>query len=160
MAYPIYQAKYYDHPEIAVALGELIGQEMMDVGFLDGVEVIVPVAISKQRKAQRGYNQSERIAQGIANVTGLSVVSDVLERKSFKMSQTKLSTLERMQNVKGAFSVVKGERLKGKRLLLVDDVITTGATLCEAAMTLGQIEGVKITVATVSIAERIAVALI
>ncbi len=79
-AYPIYKIKYYDHPEVGVDLGELIGKEMLCAGFLEGVEAIVPIPLDKRRMAERGHNQSACIAKGMAYATGLKIVDDLLVR--------------------------------------------------------------------------------
>ena len=88
------------------------------------------------------------IAQGIEDKTNIPVMKDALRRKTFTSTQTKKSREERWENVKDIFEIVDAERLKGKHLLIVDDVLTTGSTIMAAGMTLSIIEDIKISVAT------------
>lgn len=125
--------KYADHPETAVFFGRMMAREFGESGFFDDVDVIVPVPLDKTRQRQRGYNQSEMLARGIAEVSGVAVAARAVRRKEFRGSQTRLDRWQRGENVKDVFAVVRPEQLKGKHVLLVDDVITTGATTVSLA---------------------------
>ena len=96
----------------------------------------------------RGYNQSYVIAQGIEEKTKIPIARDCLVRKVFTSTQTKKSREERWDNVKDIFEIRNGEKYMGKHLLLIDDVLTTGATLLAAGRTLSQIPDLKISAAT------------
>ena len=99
---------------------------------LRDMEGIVPVPISRKRREERGYNQSELIAKTLGDFYGLPVVSGLVKHKHTE-AQSSLSREERIRSVQGAFSVKDSSAVKGKRLLLTDDIVTTGATLCACA---------------------------
>ncbi len=131
----IHALKYYDRPRIGVQLGRMLGKKLIDTPLLEEADGFVPVPIHKKRLRQRGYNQAEMIADGLAEVTKLPVFSGALHRRDFKQSQTKLGGLARLRNVQDTF--VAGKVNPGHRyLILVDDVVTTGATLdfCAGAL--------------------------
>lgn len=137
-SHPLYQLKYFRRPELGVALGRLMGQAMVKSGFTDGVDLIVPVPLAWQREEERGYNQSLMLAQGLSEATGIPVDNHVLVRTSFAGSQTRRTRWDRSENVKNAFVLRDGDSLANKHILLVDDVVTTGATSCACAHVLEQ----------------------
>ena len=102
--------------------------------------------ITWRRKWKRGYNQSYEIALGISEVTRLPVFKDVVKRIRFKQSQTRQRAWERRLNVDDAFRLVRPEKISGLHLLLVDDVVTTGATVIACARELAKAPGVRISV--------------
>ena len=130
---PVLRIKYLDHPDTAVFFGKMMANEFAEEGFFDGVDAIVPVPLAKARQRQRGYNQSEMLARGMAEATGLPVETGVALRSAFKASQTRLSRMERFDNVAGLFGIRHPERIEGRHLLIVDDVIKTGATTATLA---------------------------
>jgi len=101
-----------------------------------GADVIVPVPLHVRRLKQRGFNQAGLIAKKLARRTGLPVSFDALVRKSWTDPQTRLNRQERLVNVKGAFEVARPEEVRDRRIVLVDDVFTTGTTLSECSRTL------------------------
>ncbi len=125
----IYDIKYRRHPDYAVTVGELMAAELLPTGFFSDIDVLVPVPLSHRRLRQRGYNQSERLAYGIARVTSLPVVDTVLQRRHFVKSQTTLCRFDRHKNVENMFELTDVSALSGRHILLIDDVCTTGATL-------------------------------
>ena len=142
----IYQLKYKDHPEIGPLMGRMVATELKRDGFFDGIDVIVPVPLTKERLHQRGYNQSEEIAKGVSEITGLPINKDVVKRTVFKGSQTRRSRWDRQENVEYAFKLIHAEPIAGKHLLVVDDVVTTGATIIACAKELVKAGNVKISV--------------
>ena len=132
----IHKLKYFDHPEVGVEMGRLAATEFMQNNFFDGIDCIVPVPLTKSRTRERGYNQSEMIARGVSRITGLPVVTDAVKRTAFKESQTKKHRWERMDNVGNVFECKSPEHVKGLHVLVIDDVITTGATIvgCSTAL--------------------------
>ena len=129
----IYNLKYNDSPHIAQALGAMMAEEYMGGAFFDGIDLIVPVPLSRDRIRERGYNQSVEIARGISHITGIPVSSSAVERTQFEQSQTHKQRWDRNDNVAHVFHIVHPERLNASHILLVDDVATTGATLCACA---------------------------
>lgn len=121
--------KYYRRPDVAVTFGEMMAHDLADTGFFDGVGCIVPVPLSARRLRKRGYNQSEQLALGVQRVTGIPVDAEAVARVVDNPTQTRFTHEERRDNVKGIFRLAHPERLRGKHVLLVDDVITTGSTL-------------------------------
>ena len=126
----IYALKYGDHPEIGEQLGCLTAEEFQAKGFFKGIDCIVPVPLTKSRERQRGYNQSLEIAKGVSQVCGLPIMKHALKRVKFKDSQTHKNRLARTENVEDAFQLAENAGLMGKHVLLIDDIVTTGATIC------------------------------
>jgi ComF family protein len=120
--------KYRDKPELAVYMGELIGDKLIETEFAKSIDALLPVPIHPKKAFIRGYNQSERIAIGISNRIAVPVIEKGIVKSLHTQSQTKKGRFGRWDNLAGAFSA--NEDLKGyKHVALVDDVITTGATL-------------------------------
>lgn len=143
----VYSLKYHSRPDIGVVLGRQMASEMASSGFFDGIDGLLPMPLASKRRRQRGYNQSEMIAKGISEVTGIPVASNVVVRKSFERSQTQLDDWERRENVKGAF-VLKAEEvdLEGRHLLVIDDIVTTGATILACTSVLKNVKDIKLSV--------------
>lgn len=142
----LYQLKYWNNPEIGTYLAELYSRQILPTGFFDTVDVIIPLPLYRSRQILRGYNQSYYICKGISRATSLPIDTKVVKRCVNTKSQTHLNHFERKDNVKGAFRLVNPDRIAGRHVLLVDDVITTGATTTECAMELAKAPGVKISV--------------
>lgn len=121
--------KYKNHPEIGTMLGKVYAKELLDAGFENKWDVVIPVPLHKSKKQKRGFNQSEEFGKGLAEVFGIHCYDDVLQRIHSTATQTTKSRLNRWENVKDVFSTVKPSLIEGKNILLVDDVATTGATL-------------------------------
>ncbi len=144
----IYMMKYLGRPDVAFDLGRLAATEFAAAGFFAGIDVLVPVPLSRKRLRQRGYNQSEAIARGVASVTGMPVEVRAVVRTGFRASQTGLNRLGRQDNVSGLFCLKAPERLRGRHVLLVDDVVTTGATVMACAGAMAAVEGIRLSVMT------------
>ena len=126
----IHQLKYNNQKHIAYVLGEIYGFQLAQSPLYSKIDTIIPVPLHPIRHMSRGYNQSEQFAQGIANQLNATVITNSLKRsKHTKKQALKNVTAERWQNVQGAFKVRRSNLLEGKNILLVDDVITTGATI-------------------------------
>ena len=127
----LHQLKYNGSTSLGVELGRRLGEKLR-IEFPDhSIDGIVPVPLHSTKLRERGYNQSEHIAKGIREMTGIPVLPSLLRRHKYTTTQTQLSATERKENVGDAFSVNKRYLLdlEGKTFLIVDDVITTGATI-------------------------------
>lgn len=148
----IHGLKYHGARENGIFLGQEIGKSISVVPAFQHIDFIVPVPLHQRKMKIRGYNQSMVIAQGIGEVTGIPVIGDCLIRKVHTATQTKKSREQRWQNVKDIFDVVNVGKLEGKHVLLVDDVLTTGATIMAAGKALYKVRDIKVSVATAACA--------
>ena len=148
----IHGLKYHHCRENGIFLGQEIGKSLLQATDYQGIDFILPIPLHPKKEKIRGYNQSHVIAEGISEIMNISIAEKCLVRIVFTATQTKKSREERWQNVKDIFELKNPEKLKGKHVLLVDDVLTTGATLMSAGKALMQIDGIKISVATVACA--------
>ncbi|MCW3127139.1 MAG: putative amidophosphoribosyltransferase [Bacteroidetes bacterium] len=151
----IHQLKYKEKKKIGVKLGRLYGYKMKQAESLfPKIDLIVPVPLHANRKNQRGYNQSDVFAQGLSEILEVPYEPNVMKRVVETVSQTKRSRYERWENVEGIFELSEPDKIKGKHILLVDDVITTGATIESSVTTLLKGENVTVSVATIATAGR------
>ena len=148
----LHQLKYEGNQDAGFFLGQQLGESIKESELFRGIDFIIPIPLHPKKEHLRGYNQSYVIAQGVEDKTSIPIMRDCLYRKVFTSTQTKKSREERWNNVKDIFDVKNGERLKGRHILLIDDVLTTGATLMAAGITLSKIENIKISVATAACA--------
>lgn len=149
----LHQLKYGGQKEIGAIMGRYMASELQASDFFHGVDVIIPIPLHKKKQQIRGYNQSEWISRGIMAVTGIPVDTEAIIRRKNTETQTQKSALERWENVDGIFELHRSEHLAGKHILIVDDVLTTGATTVACASRLAEIEGVRISVLTLAMAE-------
>ena len=147
----VHQLKYGQQPGIGIYLGEMYGKILQDNPMIEGVDLIVPVPIHPFKKKKRGYNQSEYFARGLSEVLKIPYDSDVLKRTVDSVSQTRKSRAERYDNVEGVFSFVSQPPDRHlTHVLLVDDVITTGATISAAAQQLIDGMGCEVSILTIA----------
>ena len=142
----IHHLKYYDHPETGTFLGRLAAKELAASGFFEGIDLIVPVPLSKKKCRKRGYNQCDYIAQGISEATGIATNNRCIRRVIDTDTQTRKSSSERWKNTEGIFRVTDDTVLKDKHILLVDDVATTGATLHACISAILTVPSVRVSV--------------
>lgn len=142
----IYSLKYNHQPEIGSAMGSITARLFASHDFFDGIDAIVPIPITRSRRWKRGYNQSEEIAKGISSVTHLPIYSKVVVRAHFTESQSHKNAMERKDNVEGAFKLVDASKIENKHLLIVDDIVTTGATVTACAQQLCQQKNVRLSI--------------
>lgn len=148
----IHHFKYKNKREAALFMGKRMGELLLNSRFFNNIDVIVPVPLHPARKKKRGYNQSEVLGEGVAEILGKPVLPRLLRRKKRTPTQTRLSATDRWQNVKEAF-VLTTESIPAMHVLLIDDVITSGATLEACATVLQSVEGMKVSIATLAYAD-------
>lgn len=150
----LHRLKYEHRPAIGMALGKLYGYQLKHSGLYLLPDFIVPVPLHRKRKRKRGYNQSEMIARGLGRALDVPVRTDLLIRTAKTQTQTNKSRTDRYDNVHGKFNVANPSGIENKHLLLVDDVITTGATLEACAEELLKTQNVKVSVASLAYAAK------
>lgn len=132
LSHPIInKLKYHHRPDLAVAMGRMMALAVQPQGFFDGVDCIVPVPLHWIRKLKRGYNQSEKLAEGVAEVTGLPIFRHHVVRMRNNPTQTHKTKQERIANTQNLFQARK--TFTAHHILLIDDVMTTGSTLTSCA---------------------------
>ncbi len=146
----IHQLKYQGRQNIGVCLGEEFGHQLSRSNGFDKPDVLIPVPLHPKKQKKRGYNQSERIASGISLALNIPVFNDVLLKSGNTSTQTNLSRFDRYLNVADSFELQKVKLIENKHVFLIDDVLTTGATLESCASSLLHIEGVKVSVGTLA----------
>jgi len=130
------QLKYHHNKKVGILFGQLMGQAIAAEKKFEQIDMLIPIPILDSKINSRGYNQSQVIAIGIQQVWNRTILDDVLIKKSWSNSQTKKDRTARLQQVPDLFILNHPNRIEGKNILLVDDVITTGATLEAAIETL------------------------
>lgn len=149
----IHNLKYKGRRDLGIKLGIMIAERLLMNAAYTGIDLIIPVPLHRTRESQRGYNQSLCIAKGISEALNIPVNSISLLRKKPTASQTKKGRYKRFENMQEVFSVAYPEPLKAKHILLVDDVITTGATLEACGIALFEAGIERLSIATVAFAE-------
>lgn len=147
----IHKIKYDAEKEMGTAMGRKFGLELSSVGFSD-IDCIIPVPLHPMKQRRRGFNQSEVIAAGIAEALQKPVLPDALKRVTDTDTQTRRSRYDRWQNVENIFSVAEMHLLENKHVLLVDDVVTTGATVESCAAAILKVPGTKVSLAALAFA--------
>lgn len=143
--------KYHGKKEIGFILGKTFGLQLKDSPFND-IDIVIPVPLHPKKLKKRGYNQSDWIAMGIANSLEKMASTDNLIRSVETTTQTRKSRFERWQNVDNIFRLKEPDLIKGRHILLVDDVVTTGSTLEACANAILEIDGTKVSIATLAVA--------
>lgn len=150
----IHNFKYKGYKEAARELALWYGNQLkIESQQLSGIDVIIGVPLHRSRLLQRGYNQADWIADGLSEALNVPARTDILVRNQFRSSQTRMNRLERWQNVNTVFSVTDPNAVLNKNILLVDDVLTTGATIEACAVELLKAGCKSISVITLAVAE-------
>ncbi len=150
----IHQLKYKGNKEIGIYLGAILGKNILQSSYFKNIDYLIPLPLYPDKEYKRGYNQAEIICNGMASVLNIPLHTKNVIRQRFTATQTKKRRTERWQNVEGSFIVKNYEALEGKNILLVDDVITTGATLEACSQALSAVKDITINIATLAIASK------
>jgi ComF family protein len=150
----IHQLKYNNNKDIGIYLGEITGESLLQSGRFSGMDAIIPLPMYPDKEYKRGYNQAAIIAEGIAKSMNVPLMNKMVLRSRLTETQTKKHRADRWQNVEGSFNISNPSALMGKKVLLVDDVITTGATIEACAQVISQLSGSAIYIATLAHASK------
>ncbi|MBR9845074.1 MAG: ComF family protein [Algicola sp.] len=149
----MHNLKYRNHEIIGQFLGEWLGEELKNSEAYKAIDIVVAVPLHKSRQRQRGYNQVDKFGRALAKSLDADYNGDTLIKTSATKTQVFKDRLKRSSNISSNFTISEGDLLKHKHVLLVDDIITTGATLEACANALFTIEGVKLSIATMAITD-------
>ncbi len=149
----MHQLKYNNRPEVGIRMGELYAWQLMRSDGWKKAELIIPIPLHPLKRKKRGYNQSEQISRGMSSVLNLPLSTQNLVRIENTETQTRKSRYARYENLKDAFMIKDASELVQKHIILVDDVMTTGATVEACSIELLKIEGLKVSICTIAYAE-------
>jgi len=144
------ELKYRGNKHAGNYIGRLLGMQLAETTRFDTVDVIVPLPLNAKKEKKRGYNQAQVIAEGIQAEWNKPILNNSVARKLFTNTQTQKGRIERWQNMQDVFEVKDSEALEGRHILLVDDVVTTGASLEACAAPILQVPGTILSIATVA----------
>jgi ComF family protein len=144
------ELKYHQHQQAGIWLGRLLGHQLLASERFSHIDTVVPVPLHRKKERQRGYNQAGLLAAGIAAVCQLQVVTTAVARQAFTGTQTHKGRADRLENLENAFTLVQPTALQHRHVLLVDDVLTTGATLESCGRAILQASPATLSIATVA----------
>lgn len=153
MQHLMHQFKYKSNKDLGLQLGRMMGEQLLRSGRFE-VDALVPLPLFPARERKRGYNQATVLCEGMAEVMSVQVLDKVITRPQHTETQTKKGRIERWKNIEGKFILSRPDAICNKHILLVDDVVTTGATLEACGNELLQAENVKLSIATLCMASR------
>ena len=149
----MHNLKYKGHQDVGLFLGKWLGEELKTIEAYQNIDVVVPVPLHRSKLRKRGYNQVDKFGQEIAKALNVEYNTDVLQKTMSTKTQVFKDRLLRTSGNTATFSISESLSLRGKHILLVDDIITTGATIESCANALLKVEGIKISIAAMSITD-------
>ena len=150
----IHQFKYKSNIDVGLYLGAIMGRSLLNSNRFTTIDALIPLPLNAEKEFKRGYNQATILCNGMAEVMGVPVIKNNVVRNRFTETQTKKHRAERWKNVEGSFEINNPSALRDKHILLVDDVVTTGATLEACGTEILKIEGTKLSIATLAYASK------
>ncbi|MEX6626857.1 ComF family protein [Tenacibaculum salmonis] len=150
----IYELKYKNQHEIGLFLANWFGEKLKKSGVFKTVDYIIPVPLHQSKLKKRGYNQLTKFGERLSVILNIEYKSDVLIKLKSVNTQTKKQRFERFLNIKNSFKLIDIELFESKHVLLIDDVITTGATLVSCCEELSKTKNITISIATMSYAKK------
>lgn len=148
----IHRLKYKGDKDAGIFLGRLLGESLAESGRFGNIDAIIPLPLYPDRERKRGYNQAEMIARGMEEILPSEILTGVLKRQRNTQTQTRKHRTERWENVREGFLVKHPELIAGKHILLVDDVVTTGASLEACGATILDVPGTMLSMASAAMA--------
>jgi ComF family protein len=146
----LHQLKYKGNKELGYFLGRLMGSVFIESNHFNNMDALLPLPLHPAKEKKRGYNQARVLCEGMSETMNIPVLNNNVHRVSATSTQTKKNRIERWQNIEGKFAISNKEQLENKHVLLVDDVITTGATLEACGMEILQVENVRLSIASLA----------
>lgn len=151
----MHEFKYKSNKDLGHQLGLMMGNQLLQSGGFNDVDALIPLPLHESKKRKRGYNQADILCNGIAEIMKIPVITDAVVRPDATETQTKKNRTERWENMEGKFTLLNQNQIENKHVLLVDDVITTGATLEACGVELLKATGVRLSIATLCYASKI-----
>lgn len=149
----IHQLKYKNNQKVGIFLGEWLGQKLLETKAYNSIDYIIPVPLHKDKLRLRGYNQLTKFGETLSSILNIEYLEGVLIRNTMAKTQTLKKRLDRFKSLVNNFSLINANLLKNKHVLLIDDVVTTGATLEACCNELLKVEGMKISIVTIALTE-------
>lgn len=149
----IHQLKYKNNQKVGVFLGEWLGLKLLETKAYNNIDYIIPVPLHKDKLRLRGYNQLTKFGETLSSILNIEYLEGILIRNTMAKTQTLKKRLDRFKSLVNNFSLINADLLKNKHVLLIDDVVTTGATLEACCNELLKVEGMKISIVTIALTE-------
>jgi len=150
----IHQLKYKNNKVIGVYLGKIMGKTLLESKRFNNIDALIPLPLYPAKEYKRGYNQAAIICNGLSQIMNIPVINNNVIRKLHTDTQTKKHRTERWENVAESFAVKNKAQLEGKKLLLIDDIITTGATLEACGHSILALNNINLSIATLAHATK------
>jgi len=154
MQHLMHQFKYKGNKELGLQLGRFMGEQLLQSGRFDTISALIPLPLFPSKEKKRGYNQATVLCRGMAESMKIPVLEKIITRPHHTATQTKKGRIERWRNMEGKFMLTDTAALCNKHVLLVDDVVTTGATLEACGAEILKAENVRLSVAALCVASR------
>ncbi len=146
----LHEFKYRGKKEIGFYFGKMMGNALIKSNLYNNIDALIPLPLFSSKEKIRGYNQATVLCEGVSEIMNVPVLKNTIIRAIATETQTRKNRIERWQNIEGKFEVKDSKSIQNKHILLIDDVVTTGATLESCAMELLRVEGTKVSIGTLA----------